>query len=592
MFFINSEHSASDRELHAKQKNYGESLAIGKEYFSEKVREALDTDEPPALELHSFIRRNAPKASPERASVVQQEGLLISGKTDLELQFRDILDGSQSYRAKRTVTREIVEFLKGAKTIAMILGGICSGKSLIFEECILLLQTEGETVFSLQSKFYDLLPEAKKIISAHPNAILAIDNCYSLKSDLREIVKAADLAGMRILLAARTLAHDSEEDLRVIIDKDTKYRIFDTEVLNDIEGRSVISCTDRISGWGSSVSGDSQKHRILERDHGSRLSGFLLGVFQSSHIKNRFLSELDLLRTSGASAEKALILALYLKNIGETVQENVLTELLGQDSVQLLSKTQGSSAFIGYRRELRGFEVLPSVNAREALKQFFDPATVVNTIAEAIGNLEHIRFEPAFNRVFTEFMRYTQLKQVVPNFEQQDRFFDRLSEFWFCNNHVLFKLQWSMAMRDHKEWPRAWQYLEEAYGQARNRDNFDTSHLDDQKAGLLLDSISNSATSADYLRALRETCELLVKAMKKGPVTSHNYKTVTSIEPFFEKATDKLLDAHKGLIVQQLLNLKANIEVKLKAQQNGFIRDAMQKAVISIDSISNSLRAV
>ena len=583
VFFINSERSTDDRELQAKQKNFGESLAIGKENFATKIREALSVGGEPSLELHSFVRRELPEASRERASVKQQEDLLISGKTSPELQFRDILDRSHSYRAERTGANEIVDFLKKNSSVAIILGGICSGKSLLLDECILLLQTEGETIFSLQSKYYDLLTEAKRVIDTHPTAIIAIDNCYSLRSDLRDILKAADAAGTRVLLSARTLAHDSEEDLRTVLSADTRFRAFDTEILDEDEGLAVISCADRISGWGAHVSGITQKRRVLERDHSSRLSGFLLGIFKSSHIKNRFVSELDLLRASGKSVEKALILALYLKNIGETAQENVLSELLGQDAVQLFSNATGALAFVNYKPELKNFEVLPSVNAREALKQFFDPQVVTNTIVEAVRNVEHVRFQPAFNRVFTEFMRYTQLKQVVPDFEQQDRFFDRLSEVWFCNNHVLFKLQWSMAMRDHGEWPRAWQYLEEAYGQARAMDNFDTAHLDDQKAGLLLDSVSINATSADYFRITKEVCELLGRSMKQDPVTSHNYKTVASFDRFFEKSANKLVPQHKVIIAQSISNLRATVEKRYGVQPAGYIRDTMGKAIETLD---------
>ena len=471
----------------------------------------------------------------------------------------------------------------------MILGGICSGKTLVFEECILLLQTEGETVFSLQSKYSDLLTEARKIIETNPSSILAIDNCYSLRSDLREIVKVAAAAGTRLLLSSRTLAHDSEEDLRTLLDEKNELRIFDTEILDRDEGSTVIGCTDRISGWGSSVSGLSQKIRILEREHNSRLSGFLLGIFKSNHIRNRFLSELDLLRTSGPTVEKALILALYLRNIGENVQESVLSELLGQDSVRVFAETPSSASFIAYKPDVQSFDVLPSVNAREALRQFFEPRLVTDTIVEAVKNIEHVRFQPAFNRVFTEFMRYTQLKQVVTDFAQQDRFFDRLSEIWFCNRHVLFKLQWSMAMRDHEEWPRAWQYLDEAYGQAREHDNFDTSHLDDQKAGLLLDSISLSGTSADYLRATKEACELLGRSMRRGAVTSHNYQTVTSFERFFEKASNKLIDAQKSLVVQMLKSLRDTVSKKYEVQPEGFIRDTMAKAILTLDRASADL---
>jgi len=589
VFFINSERSANDRELKAKQKNFGESFAIGKDKFAAKICETMSVGSETALKLHSFVRRELPEASSERASVLEQEGLMISGKTALEIHFRDILDRSHSYRAERTQAKNIVAFLKKGNSVALILGGICSGKTLLFEECILLLQTEGEVVFNLRSKFSGLLVEARKIVEAHPTAIIAIDNCYSLGADLLGIIKIADAAGTRLLLSDRTLAHDSVEDLRGSLSEDSRFQVFDTEILDEGEGLSIISCTDRISGWGANVSGIGQKRRILEREHNSRLSGFLLGVFRSSHIKRRFLSELDLVRTSGTSTEKALILALYLKNIGENVQESVLSELLGQDSVRLLIKAKGAAAFINYKPSIRAFEVLPSVNAREALKHFFEPKLVTDTIVEAVKNVENVRFQPAFNRVFTQFMRYTQLKQVVTDFSQQDHFFDRLSEIWFCSNHVLFKLQWSMAMRDHGQWPRAWQYLDEAYGLAKERD-FNTSHLDDQKAGLLLDSISPSATSADYYRTTKEVCELLGRTIRQGPVTSHNYQTIVSSEMFFANATNKLIPEQKKLVLLLLVNLRATVMKRFENEPDGYINDTMGKSIDTIDRAVNGLK--
>lgn len=96
--------------------------------------------------------------------------------------------------------------------------------------------------------------------------------------------------------------------------------------------------------------GLSQKRRILEKDHSSRLSGFLLGIFQSPHIKSRFLSELEAIRLSGASTERALIVAFYLREfVGEPVQEHVLSELIGQDAVSLFERAKSSGTFISYR---------------------------------------------------------------------------------------------------------------------------------------------------------------------------------------------------------------------------------------------------
>lgn len=581
VFFINSEHAAGDRELISKQKRYGTPLAIGRAGFAQHISTALKADNSQKIELHSFEKVELPEASTERASVPQQEAFMISGASDSQLHYRDILDGSQSYRALRPISKDITDFFLNAdsKSVALILGGICSGKSTIFDEAVLDLLTKGRVVYRLNAKFYDFLDEARKIIDTYPTAILAIDNCFSIKGDLDEILKHANSAGSCLLLASRTLAYDSEPDLRSRLMADTRFQTFDTEILNETERDNVIHCADRIGVWGMNAASLSDKKRIIERTHHSRLSSFLLGVFNSTQIRDRFRSELDLILGGGESAENALIIALYLKSIGEQVNEHVLSALIQADSVRLFEEVENSNIFARFDPVKQSFEVLPSVNAREALKKFFDPKVVTDCIVSAVETMETLRFEPAFKRVFSEFMRYTQLKQVIMNFDQQDHFFDRLSELPFCNRHVLFWLQWSMAMRDHKEYPKAEQYLNEAYGRAQSLHNFNTSHLDDQKAGLLLDSVRDDSTSDNYFRRFREAHGLLTRSIQRGEETSHNYITMRSIEDFIDKARTNLIDPHRNVIISGLGSLEVLVQKKIDAQFQGFVKEAMGDAL-------------
>ena len=219
------------------------------------------------------------------------------------------------------------------------------------------------------------------------------------------------------------------------------------------------------------------------------------------------------------------------------------------------------------------------MNAREALKQFFDPKDVTDSIVEAVRSMEDVRREPAFSRVFAELMRYTQLKQVVSDFDQQDRYFDRLSEMWFCKSHVLFWLQWSMAMRDHQHWNKAWQYLDEAYGRAKNLANFDTTHLDDQKAGLLLESVTVGAKSSDFLRRYQEAINLLLRSMNSGDVTSHNYLTVKSFEGFLEKAAPSISNDHRKVMSLLSERLQDVVRRKHAGQFEGFVKHTMEDAI-------------
>lgn len=586
VFFINGENSTGDRELIAKQQRYGTPLAIGREGFAGKISDAVRAGGFPELELHSFEKEVLPEASESRASVLQQESFMISGDRDSRLHYRDILDHSQSYRAIRSETAEITEFLAGAKekAVALVLGEICSGKTTIIEEVILGLLTKGETVYRLNAKFHDFLDEARRIIETVPHAILAIDNCFSLKKELDEVLERADAAGSRLLLGSRTLVYASEPDMQDRLFERTKFKEFYTDILDEPEMYSLIHCADRLGVWGNNTTSRNEKVRILEQKHRSRLSNFLVGVFNSTHVTDRFRAELDLMLAGDDTIRRTLIIALHLKSIGEPVNEHVLSSLAQTDSVRLFKDAKHSSAFLRFVPERQLFELLPSINAREALKKLFDQKVVTESVVAAVQAMENLRFQPAFKRVFSEFMRYTQLKQVVSGLDQQNRFFDRLSELPFCNLHVLFWLQWSMAMRDHGEYPRAKQYLEEAYGRAKGIQNYETSHLDDQKARLILDSASAHASSADYMRYFSEAAKLLARNIQRREVTSHNYLTMLSFDTFFDNAISNLSVLHRSVIEKNLDDLDHLVQKKYDKQFEGFVKRKMLDALKVIRS--------
>jgi len=585
VYFINSEQSSQDRELIAKQKKFGEPLAIGTEQFSEIISEQLAQSVQSPLKLYNFEACDLPETIENRASAEQQYAFMVSGKESPPAHYKDIEDDSKSYRTPRIATEAIGIFLKQDRAVGMVIGGLCSGKSVIFEECIMNLLIAGNTVFRLRSKFTDLIDEIEQILKENPNCTIAIDDCYSLRENFDNVIKRVNNAGAKILLASRTLAFDAAPDITGILSKDTPFCTFNVDILDNAEGGNLIECTDRIGGWGAKVSTYAQKRRILEIDKNSRLAGFLLGVFQADHIRTRFKSELDLFRTNGFLAEKTLIIALYLKSIGGPVKEEVLSELLNHDSLKIIKDAYTATSthdFISYNPKTKNFELIASINARDALKNLFDPKLVTSSIIEAIQNMERVRHEPEYKHIFSQFMRYTQLQLVIDSFDEQDRFFDRLSEIYFCKNHVLFWLQWSMAMREHKQFTRANQYLDEAYGRAVER-NFDTNHLDDQKAGLLLDSIRYNASSVEYFRCFRESCTLLNKMISAGADTPHNYQTIGSFRPFFEKAGEKIETSLKPILQQDLAILQSSVQKQLDLQHDGFAKVCMEEAIESIE---------
>ncbi len=591
VFFINAHDSKEDKNLQAAQEGYGESHSIGKEHFANIVRLALKNKKPETPVFSNFELCKPIEPSEQKASVDQQSNFFISGMKDNALLYHDVLYNSRSYRFKRKTTDEVIDFFKKDNSVGLVLGGLCSGKTTILDECIIRFRMDGNKVFRFKTSFNNLLQEVKIIIKEFPNSVVVIDDCFGLKDSIRDVIKIFNESGHKLLLASRTLAYDFEEDLRSIIDEKTPFKTFDTEILSQEEGEDLIDCADRMGIWGKDVKSSIEKQEILERDNHSRLSSFLLHIFKSKVVKDRFVAELDKMKAVSVYAEKALIVALYLRNINSKVEERVLSELIQKDAVNLF-KDFDSNPFISYIPLNREFNVIPGVNAREALNSFFDAEIVTNTIVEAVAALEDVRNEPPFNYAFTQMMRYTQFKQVVKIRNQQNIFFDRLSELKFCRDHRFFWLQWSMAMRDQEQWRKAFQFLDEAYGRAKQQ-NRGTLPLDDQMAGLLLDSTSENCSSGDAVKRFRDASTLLINSINisKEKVTSHNYLTIKSFDVFFQKVGHNLSSEHKKLLEAPLSHLKKMVKIKLKNQpENSYIKTVMNRSIVSIDRALDMLQ--
>ena len=594
VFFINSEDSINDFNLEANQKDYGKIYPIGKDGFVDIINLALESNELPPPSFDNFEQCKFVNPSDERASVDQQKQFLISGVQDSSLIHRDILDGSHSYRAKRESTAKVIKFLKDDNSIALVLGGICSGKTTILDECVIRLVNDGNDVFRYKAGFDNLLEEVENISVQVSSSVVVIDDCFSLRDSLIEIIKILNQSRHRLLLASRTRVYDSGEDLRSIISEETSFKTFYTDNLNQEEGEKLIDCADRLSVWGENVISFKQKKEILEDTNHSYLASFLLHVFKSEFVKGTFKKEIEKMKAVSWDVEKALIIALYLRSINSEVEERVLSLLIRGDGIKSLKKIS-PSPFISYNPWKREFDIMPSVNAREALWSLFDPKTVTSAIIEAVEALEHDRHVLPFKHVFTQMMRYTQLKQVVDNVDQRNRFFDRLSELKFCRDHILFWLQWSMAMKDQKRWDEAFKYLKVAYKQAGTVQNFDTLQLDNQKVKLLLDSIPEKCSFREALQNFREASTLLIKSISgSGGETFHNYRTIMeSLENFFQKANPVLLKEQKILFIPSLVHLKKIVERKsnkFEAHPRNFTKKSMGGAIVSIDTVLGMLQ--
>ncbi len=584
VYFLNRPEDVANRELEGSQKKFGKPLFIGIEEFGMAVEKAVSSDSRPPPYLACFEEFSLPDLPKNRAGVLEQENFLIKGVESLPLHYKDVFEGSVSYRAKRKIVDDITSFCQVSGHVSLVVGGICSGKSTILNEVALNLTQNGIQVFSLSAKYASLVTEAKTIIDAYPEAVIIIDDCFTLRNELTEIIKLANSSGTVLLLASRTLARDAVEDIAVHIkDSESALREFDTEILNADEVNNLISCADRIGGFAGQAISATQKQRILRQDGNSRLSGFLLYLFNSPHIKTRFVADYEKLVEKSPKAEEVIILALYLRHIGEMPQKNLISEMIGRDCMAPLLSAKGTFIQNSYLSENRGgstFGVVASVNSREALKSIVtDQEKITDVIIAALKNLEQLRYDGIFKSAYSQMMRYTNLKGVISDLNIQNQFFDRLSELSFCRKHYLFWLQWSIAMREQKKYLKAQQYLDEAFARGRAIGPDWMSHqLNDQQAGLHLESVTPRTGSGGCLEKFNQACLLIEPRLKLQEQSAHPYTTLRYMQVFFDKSWSAIHSSQYRIYKAKLTTLLAIVEKNISNQYDGYVKICMEDA--------------
>ena len=96
----------------------------------------------------------------------------------------------------------------------------------------------------------------------------------------------------------------------------------------------------------------------------------------------------------------------------------------------------------------------------------------------------HVRF----NNIARDLMRYTLLKRIVPQVEDEhiNTYYDQIRDLDACANNELFWLQSTICNIAKKKFELAERHLEQSYALASRRSGFDTFQIDNVKASFLL----------------------------------------------------------------------------------------------------------
>ncbi|WP_454265030.1 hypothetical protein [Sinorhizobium fredii] len=139
-----------------------------------------------------------------------------------------------------------------------------------------------------------------------------------------------------------------------------------------------------------------------------------------------------------------------------------------------------------------------------------------------------------------------------------EKFYDDCRLFSFATNDPLFWVQRSICTRNDKHFDISFRFIDNAYGLARRRTNWDTYQIDNHKARVLLTQSRETGVSADGSRE-RDAISLLQSVLARKNDDLYHPLSVMRI---FAEIVDRYLHT---LTIEQKSSLKQSIEIAIRS---------------------------
>lgn len=602
--FINRPQAEVDPDIEASQRRLGVPLYLGRSGFARDITAVLASEAPKAPRLASFQRFQPPRPAISVPQVDDIEKLFIFGKTIPEQLARDITDGVSDYHMAREIVADVLKAIEGGARVILLTGYTCDGKSLVLNDLLSRLSTV-RPAYNLVQYYESLLNEVASILNYTPDAALGIENCFDLSPErLKNIAAQFDGQDRVLLLTSRSISTEASGAGFEALKSFDSFQHIPIPAMSEAEADALIELVDRFAGWRHFHSGTlTARRKFILRTCEASLPHFLLRLLDSKYVRDRYRQEFS--RISLNTKERdVVIVALYMAHIGEGVPVAFISNLLEVDAgavIDRLNKDSGDSGNNGFhlvRRNGAMLETVPSIGAKNILKNLFGDKAVVDTVVAIIKRLAQIFPRTAFEQAMLgKMMRYSILNGVVTNRDEINRFFNHNAQWPPIRRMPLFWLQWHMAKTDEGEYLTAEKYLEQGYKEAdgfdrRTSNTWNRKQLDDRRAKFLMIRAANTTrTGAELFRDFKEALQLAGKLFQSKDLTHHTYETLGQIAKALEARHHDLSDRQKDLVSDGLAGLLKKAEAKVSFVAEGYQRDKADKALSDTKTCITKLQA-
>ncbi len=591
-FFINRPTAQADPDITAAQKRLGTPLFIGRAGLADSISELLAKDAPKEPRLASFGKYIPPDPATTVPTQAQIEDLFLYGKTEPRQLARDYSNKVSEYHVLRTAIDETLIAIAGGARIVLFDGYPCDGKSMVTGDLAYRL-SGARPVYQMHQAYENLLNEVADILHYAPNAALIIENCFDLPLErLTSVARQFDGQEGLLILTSRAVAVDASPVKLASLEAFGSFWRKPLVDLDANEARTLSDLADQIAGWRDfhALGQDARLRFILDTCKAS-LPHFLMRLLQSEYVTRRYREEFNKLALT-KDERSAIIIALYVAHIGENPSISLLSNAMGIDYgaiIDSINKRSLNETFRIVRRSGDIIQTVPSIGAKNILRNLFSDAEIVESIVPVMKNLSKTRRTGFENLIFRQMMRFSILSIIVTNHKAIDQFFENNKQTLEIRRMPLFWLQWHMAKCAARELPEAEKFLEQGYIEAAayeriSKKKFDRRQLDDRRAKfLMLRGEHTNKTGGGLYNDFKEAIALADRILRQDEPQYYPFETLAEISRTFKMTGHRFDTKQRKLIASKLNELTNYANKRIGVIPSGYQREKAQSALNSIE---------
>ncbi|MEN4849214.1 SIR2 family protein [Pantoea agglomerans] len=536
---------------------FGSVVPIGLEGFALATSKTLEnycTDyeyTPQSLEVYNLTNET------EHVRDDEIEKLLMYGDLGNHHIDNFILGNSKvPFLVKRTIIEKTLSFIDAGKHVVLY-SALGNGKTIMIKQLRSFLTLKGFECYEVGDEDADFIADVDFLAKAKDKSIILLDR-YEKYIDLIEHVARADYDNITVLATSRVADHEYHREQLDMIP--FKYSEVNIDILDEEEIKGFVKIIDNLGLWGEKAGyTEHQKMRYLSSENSSQFSITLLTLLNSPQIKNKLSGLLTQIKKNKRH-EDTMIAICLCQILGIDPTRSIISELAGNDSIYEPAFTLNKNF-----KEIFNFNNGKVINGSSLfciflLKNNFSATSITQrmlAIASKFSQLGVKNHEQ--DRIFKAMLKFSFIEQLLPEnlkIGNLQRYYEDLKvEVSWLSYNPHFWLQYAMCYIAFQNFPKAQQFLDQAYALATQRKNYHTNNIDTQQAKLYLLS-SEKVSDGNIVFSNFEKANNLLSNLS---VDIYTLRQISKYKEFYANNIHKLSKINKAKFLEYCKNMLVKV---------------------------------